>query len=242
MTSSSELNPDHHVNDPWPLSTRLSSCMRSFLKKQSTKSAHSCFCVVRRFSEFSSNCYSALTWMTTWTKASLQCWVWVKTIYEWSRQSWCLILRDSIKNIKPNTKTQRPAKSFIIKSCIPWYDSTEEQEENNRNHVAQMLRPFSVEKLTCANRQTEGVWFDVLEGIKCDDAGQRAAGITAYFSFIWAFIGSLFVLRGSKTARGQTLTHTHKVSNGKPTDEQTLVKTQTKAHKLNLSWEGGFQL
>lgn len=30
-------------------------------------------------------------------------------------------------------------------------------------------------------------------------------------------------------------THTHKVSNGKPMDEQTLVKTQTKAHKLNLS-------
>lgn len=80
MTSSSELNPDHHVNDPWPLNTRLSSCMRSFLKKQSTKSAHLCFCIVRCFSEFSSNCYSAVTWMTTWTKASLQCWVWVKTI------------------------------------------------------------------------------------------------------------------------------------------------------------------
>lgn len=57
-----------------------------------------------------------------------------------------------------------------------------------------------MEKLTCANRQTEGVWFDALKGIECDDAGQRAAGITAYFSFIWAFIGSLFVLQGSRTA------------------------------------------
>lgn len=49
----------------------------------------------------------------------------------------------------------------------------------------------------CAKRQTEGVWFDVLEGITCDDA---AAGIMAYFSFILAFIESLFILRGSRTA------------------------------------------
>lgn len=60
-----------------------------------------------------------------------------------------------------------------------------------------MLRPLSLEKLLCADTQTEGVWFSALEGITRDDA---AAGIMAYFSFIWAFIESLFVLRGSRTA------------------------------------------
>lgn len=60
-----------------------------------------------------------------------------------------------------------------------------------------MLKFLSLEKLLFANRQTEGVQFDALEGIMFDDA---AAGITAYFSFIWALIESLFILRGTRTA------------------------------------------
>lgn len=58
--------------------------------------------------------------------------------------------------------------------------------------------------------------------------------LLAYSSFIWAFIESLLVLRGSRTAWGQTLPHTLI----KPT-ENLLMNTLNTNTRLNLSW-GGF--